>query len=31
MSEKLPRVTANVMIKIVEKFGFSFLKAVWQP
>jgi predicted RNA binding protein YcfA (HicA-like mRNA interferase family) len=24
MSEKLPRVTANEMIKIVEKLGFRF-------
>ena len=24
MSEKLPRVTANEMIKIVEKLGFHF-------
>ena len=24
MSEKLPRVTANEMIKIVEKLGFCF-------
>jgi predicted RNA binding protein YcfA (HicA-like mRNA interferase family) len=24
MSEKLPRVTANEIIKIVEKLGFSF-------
>lgn len=24
MSEKLPKVTANEMIKIVEKFGFRF-------
>jgi predicted RNA binding protein YcfA (HicA-like mRNA interferase family) len=29
MSEKLPRVTANDMIKIVEKLGF--LKAIRQP
>ena len=26
MSEKLPRVTANEMIKIVEKMGFHFLR-----
>ena len=31
MSEKLPRVTANEMIKLVEKLGFSFLKAIRQP
>ena len=24
MSEKLPRVTANEMLKIVEKLGFRF-------
>ena len=26
MSEKLPRVTANEMIKIVEKMGFHFIR-----
>jgi predicted RNA binding protein YcfA (HicA-like mRNA interferase family) len=26
MSEKLPRVTANEMIKIVEKMGFHFMR-----
>ena len=26
MSEKLPRVTANEMIKIVEKMGFHFTR-----
>jgi predicted RNA binding protein YcfA (HicA-like mRNA interferase family) len=26
MSEKLPRVTANEMIKIVEKLGFRFTR-----
>ena len=26
MSEKLPRVTANEMIKIVEKTGFYFIR-----
>ena len=26
MSEKLPRVTANEMIRIVEKMGFHFIR-----
>ena len=26
MSEKLPRVTANDMIRIVEKMGFHFMR-----